>query len=274
MRQQGEDEVSIKFREALSQLRVSQLTRESWELLCTRVKNQLSPDEVAEFETALRLYYTNAQVNETNFAQLLALNRPVKKIHAQHTGRNANKATEEEADNLAPDLHVCIGARIMSTTNLWTERGLVNGAMGSIEDISWASGKDPFTSMPSLLLVKFDEYTGPDFLGCGQGIIPVFPVTRKFEYQGTPCSRTQFPLRLAYAITVHKSQGLTLKRVVLNVNQREHCLGLAYVAISRVKALGGLLFESSFDFDRFKRVESINSRDRDSDHAIRNTELI
>jgi hypothetical protein len=91
MRQQGEDEISVKFREALSQLRVSQLTRESWELLCTRVKNQLSPDDVAEFQTALRLYYTNAEMNETNFAQLSALNRPVKKIHAQHKGRNANK---------------------------------------------------------------------------------------------------------------------------------------------------------------------------------------
>jgi ATP-dependent DNA helicase PIF1 len=81
-------------------------------------------------------------------------------------------------------------------------------------------------------------------------------------------------LRLAYGITVHKSQGLTLKRVVLNVNQREHCLGLAYVAISRVKALSGLLFEGSFDFDRFKRAESVNSKDRDLDFVIRNTELL
>jgi hypothetical protein len=81
-------------------------------------------------------------------------------------------------------------------------------------------------------------------------------------------------LRLAYAITVHKSQGLTLKQVVLNVNKKEHCLGLAYVAISRVKALSGILFESVFDFDRFKRVDSTNSRDRDLDYSYRTRELL
>jgi hypothetical protein len=52
------------------------------------------------------------------------------------------------------------------------------------------------------------------------------------------------------------------------VNQKEHCLGLAYVAISRVKALS---FESVFDFDRFKLVDSINSRDRDLDYRTRET---
>jgi hypothetical protein len=57
-------------------------------------------------------------------------------------------------------------------------------------------------------------------------------------------------LRLPYAITVRKSQGLTLNRVVLKC----HAL-----PISRVKdgALSGILFESVFDFDRFKRVDLI-----------------
>ena len=45
------------------------------------------------------------------------------------------------------------------------------------------------------------------------------------------------------------------------MNQIKKHLGLAYMAISRVKALSGILFESAFDFDRFKRVDSINSRD-------------
>jgi ATP-dependent DNA helicase PIF1 len=84
----------------------------------------------------------------------------------------------------------------------------------------------------------------------------------------------KFPLRLAYAITVHKSQGLTLSRVVLNLNQKQHCLGLSYVAVSRVKTLAGLLFEIPFDFDRFVLVDSAVSRDRKLDYTFRNTQLL
>src|SRR5439155_14694819 len=103
--------------------------------------------------------------------------------------------------------------------------------------------------MPSILLIKFDEYTEPEFLQCGPGIVPVFTTTCQFEYKGALCSQTQFPLCLAYAITVHKTQGLTLSKAVLNLNQREHCLGLSYIAVSQVKALDGVLFKVPFDFE-------------------------
>ena len=105
-------------------------------------------------------------------------------------------------------------------------------------------------------------------------MIPVFPAARQFEYKGAACSRTQFPLRLAYAITVHKSQGLTLSRAVLNLNQREHCLGLSYVAVSRVKTLAGVLFEVPFDFDRFARVNSAVAVDRELDNTVRSNQLL
>jgi hypothetical protein len=82
MRQQGEDDISTRFRVALSELRASQLLKESWELLRTRIANDLSPTEVATFDSTLRLYFTNAEVKEKNFEKLSGVNQPIKTVKA------------------------------------------------------------------------------------------------------------------------------------------------------------------------------------------------
>ena len=124
----------------------------------------------------------------------------------------AAKASSDVAEGLHTEVDIAISARIMLTRNLWVEKGLVNGAMGTVRDISWKEGKDPSKDLPEAIMVQFDNYHGPFFAedADGSGFVPIFPSTTRFELNGVDCTRTQFPLRVAYAITVHKAQGLTI----------------------------------------------------------------
>jgi ATP-dependent DNA helicase PIF1 len=110
--------------------------------------------------------------------------------------------------------------------------------------------------------------------GYDAGIVPVFTELNRFEYRDASCTQMQFPLRLVYAITVHKRQSLTLSRAVLNLATKEHALGFSYVAVSQVKTLQGLLFECPFDYDHFWLKETITFRDRVLDVLVRNRQII
>ena len=104
-------------------------------------------------------------------------------------------------------LKICVGARIMLRNNLWTEKGLVNGALGVVKDIVFHEGQRPPNDQPAYVMVRFDNYTGPGI----NGLVPIPPITKTW-FENQVCKRTQIPLTLAWATTIHKSQGLTLDR--------------------------------------------------------------
>jgi hypothetical protein len=61
-------------------------------------------------------------------------------------------------------------------------------------------------------------------------------------------------VQLAWAVTVHKSQGLTLPRIRLGLGRKEFSCGLTFVALSRVTSLNSLLFIERLDWERVKKL--------------------
>lgn len=270
-RQDGADARATEFREALLGLRDQTLTFDHWKTLSSRVQSVL-PADIGRFADALRIYFRKSHVRQFNHDRLRDLRRPVLAIKASHEGSQAEKASADVAGNLHATLPLSVGTRVMLTENIWVERGLVNGSMGTLCDFVWPSSTDPLRmGPPSALLVHFDHYEGPCLYTTNDGlpVVPIFRSKRDFYYNSANCARQQFPLTVAYAITVHKSQGLTVPRAVLDIADREFNSGLRYVAVSRVKSLDGLLFDRPFDFGQIRSNPSSTVRMRQADERRR-----
>lgn len=99
-------------------------------------------------------------------------------------------------------------------------------------------------------MVQFDKYTGTTI----NGSVPIVTTEAKWTSNGQDCKRVQFPLLLAFAVTIYKAQGLTLDSVVVDIGDTEKSLGLTYVALSRVKTFEGLALNRPYDFTRFSSI--------------------
>ena len=104
----------------------------------------------------------------------------------------------------------------------------------------------PHTDLPSVINVAIPSYQGPT------------EWYTRWESNGKKCSRKQFPLRLAYAVSIHKSQGMTLNKAVIELGQADFCRGLSYVAISRVRAISDIAFLSRISPKRLKNTGGSN----------------
>ena len=109
----------------------------------------------------------------------------------------------------------------MLTANLWTEAGLVNGAIGTIQDILFREDQEP-PFLPIAVLISFEGYKGPTIISLeGTRVVPIAPIRHTWKGRtGTLCSRLQIPVHLVWAITVHKSQGFTIWKAVINFGNR------------------------------------------------------
>ena len=85
------------------------------------------------------------------------------------------------------------------------------------------------------------------------------------EKNGRKFIRKQFPLKVAYAITIHKSQGLTLELILLDLGEFEFAAGFTYVVLSRVKRLIDLVFIIYPDKKRFDKIGRSKAANRISE---------
>ena len=176
----------------------------------------------APVDGAITLATTNSTVTRINGAELARLPGRVFTARAEISGEFGGRAYPADEN-----LELKVGARVMFLRNDSDQRW-VNGTVGTV------------TRIDTNVRVEVD--------GEVHEVQPV--VWEKFRYSYSAVTRqlkkdivaefTQFPLRLAWAVTIHKSQGKTYDRAIIDLGQRSFAPGQTYVALSRISQLDGL----------------------------------
>ena len=227
---------------------------------------------IDELDEAVTSYYSNQQVNEYNNNKLLELNQPIATINTLHSHKSAASISSDKFSGLESVISLTNGAKVMLTMNLCTEVGLCNGATETVIHIVFKDGQRP-PDLPITVIVQFKDYNGPSF--SQESCVPICLITVSADMSGIHYEPQQLPLRLAWTITIHKSQRLTLEKAWIDLGKSERVAGMLYVALSRVKNLLHGIIEPM----PFKRLQSITKsktfayRVAEEERLMRLTEL-
>ncbi len=206
------------FTALLNNMRKGIITRRQLSLLQSRLEAQL-PESI----TPTRLHTTNVDVDVINERELLWLPGEVME-YSMITSGKAQYVEQLKRSCLAPEvLRLKLGASVMCIKNSQDKR-YVNGSLGTVV------GFEKGTEYPEIELLNGRRFVmGPDTWELMDG-------------DKRRASLTQLPLRLAWAITVHKSQGMTLDAAAIDLS-RAFVEGMGYVALSRVRDIEHLVLQ-------------------------------
>ena len=209
-RQDDEEFLSI-----LSAIRRGEVFDEHLETVGTRtVEAHAAPSGIT------RLFSHNVAVDAVNDAELAKLSGDEKVFIMHASGREPVVASLKKGCLSPETLKLKVGAVVMCTKNNAKE-GFVNGTLGVVE--------------------RFETFSGNPVIRTRDGkSIEIQPLEWSVEEDGKIKGQiSQIPLRLAWAITVHKSQGMSLDAAVMDLSSVFE-YGQGYVALSRVRNLDGL----------------------------------
>ena len=147
-------------------------------LFFTQFWEILTPALRAEFNDVLHLLPTCASVLEFNCCKLVASAKPILHCHAKHNHKEASKVKSDDAEGLEKELLLAEGANFMLNCNLWTSKGLVNGAKGVVKKIWFNQGSNTHSHLPAVIFINFDGYSGPEtpaWEGIDPSWVPIVP---------------------------------------------------------------------------------------------------
>ena len=200
--------------EILTALRTGDVRRRHVEALLARTKIEPPDGDITELHTV------NVDVDDINIQKLAEL--PGEERSYQQTTTGSKIYVENlQRSVLAPEnLVIKLGALVMAVKNS-PQKLYANGSIGTVVDF------EPLTEYP---VVEFRD---------GRRVTMVPDVWELRDGERKRASISQVPLRLAWAITVHKSQGMTLDAAKIDL-RKAFVEGMGYVALSRVRDLDNL----------------------------------
>jgi len=206
------------FLDLLNAVRRNEVEDVHYETLQSRMKK-------APAKRATRLHTHNAEADAINVESLAEVKGTSRVFHM--TSKGSRTLVEALKQNcLSPEtLTLKIGATVMFTRNNF-EAGYVNGTLGEVVDFA-PSGYPVVKTKNGRIEATPGEWSVAD----GSKILAQIK---------------QVPLRLAWAITVHKSQGMSLDTAIIDLSKAFE-FGQGYVALSRVRSLEGLFLEGFND---------------------------
>ena len=227
----------VQFKEMLNRIRVGKQTDEDLKLLNTRVIDECEWE--ADHEDSVRICCTNKEVEKFNNIYLDVLDTPIVTVKAKISGDFRN--SQEFKSGLYPEyINLKVGATVMITRNDVNEpRMFVNGDVGILKEINLYDDK-PY----AIVTLKDDN-------GSSYDIYVKESTTNLYDYDITKegdkikveanikGSYTNIPLKIAFASTVHKNQGKTLKCGIFDKGWWIANNGV-YVALSRFRTLDSL----------------------------------